>query len=689
MKITVDFETRSAVDLRRAGPWVYAEHWSTDALCLALKTGEDAPVLWVPEKFADRVSADRLPLVSAEEALRRIDQADIVEAHNSGFERAIWYWTLHKRLGWPLVDPDKWRCSAAKAAYHALPRQLGKAGEALDLDVAKDGDGHRLMLQMCKPRRARKQERADLEARGLVELDDGSWQAPGSDQRFFLWYEDPERFTRLCRYCLQDVEAEHALSETLRDLPETELRVWQLDQRVNARGIYCDVDGVQAMIDMVAEHRARLEAELKEITGGSVASSQAVAALRVWLSEHGVSLLNLQRGTVEAALAEQGMDPAARRALEIRLSLSRSSVAKYEAMMDRASHDRRIRDTLLYHGASTGRWSGMGIQPQNMPRGSFEDVDQAVEVVRSRDVSFVEMLWGDPMDVASTCTRSMLCAAPGCDLLCADFSSIEARGVAWLAGEQRILDAFREGLDVYKVAAQPIYGGKPYADVTKDERQIGKVVVLACGYQGRVGAFQSMARVYGLEVSDDQAAEIVDAWRADNQEIVRLWYGLEEAAFNAVQNPGAIYTFRGLRLVRHTEPSAGFLHIRLPSGRVLHYYDPRIGKQKTSWGEKNAVTYMGVDSQRGYKWTRLHTYGGKLVENVVQALCRDIMAEAQLRLEAAGYRTVLTVHDEALAEVPKGRGSLEEFERIMSEVPSWAEGFPVKAEGWRGERYRK
>lgn len=691
MKLTIDFETRSAVELKKSGPWCYAEHWSTDVLCLALKADNEEPLLWIPPKFRDKI-ADRFnpdQLIYSKGVKNLIEQADIIEAHNAGFERALWFHIMVQRYGFENIDPTKWRCSAAKAAYHALPRSLEKAGSALGLDVAKDQDGHRLMLRMCKPRKPRKNELEQFLGgfNGYQRLDDDSFYDPQTKERFYLWYEDPDRLEKLYRYCLQDAEAEHALSEALRDLPRKELKVWQMDQAVNVRGIYCDIDGVRATIKMIEKHSKKLERELKEITGGQVPSTQAVAAFVQWLKSQRVSVDNLQRQTVEKTL-EQSLPGKVRRALEIRLSLSRSSTAKYQAMLDRACYDRRIRDVLLYHGASTGRWSGMGIQPQNMPRGSFEDTGNAIQTIRDNDVDMVEMLWGDPMDVASTCTRAMLCAAPGHDLLCADYSSIEARGVAWLAGSEKLLDTFRHGRDVYKVAAMPIYN-KEYEEIIKAERQIGKVVVLACGYQGKVGAFQSMAKNYGLHLEDNQVAEIVDAWRSDNSEIVRFWYGIEEAVFNAVQNPGEIYELNGLKVVRMESPGKGFLHIRLPSGRVLHYYDPQIGEQKNTWGVKEAVTYMGMDSQNGYNWKRLYTYGGKLTENIVQALCRDILAEAQLRLEQKGYPTVLTVHDEIIAEMPEGKGSLEEFENIMVEVPTWATGFPIKAEGWRGKRYRK
>jgi DNA polymerase len=663
-KITIDFETRSACDLKTAGAWKYAAHPSTEIICLAVKPDNMTPYLWAPDKFLHYkpVSVCSLNFDEIEDI---IYQSDIIEAHNVTFERAIWHHVMAGRHGFSDLPVEKLRCSAAKAAAYALPRDLAGAGEALGLATTKDQEGHRLMLKLCKPRQPRKAER---DANPLHDLE-------------YYWHETPDEIRRLMQYCVQDVEAEYSLSETLRDLQPRELRIWQVDQEINARGIYADVDAALSAIDMINRHKTQQENRSKEIAG---VGPRQVAKLLEWVNSQGVQLENMQAETIRQALTAD-LPPAVREVLEIRQSLSKSSTAKYEAILKRAGTDNRIRDSLLYCGAPrTGRWAGRGIQPQNMPRGVFQDVDNALDLIRNGNMDLLQLLFGDPMESASTCIRSILCAAPGHDLICADFASIEAIGLAYLAGEQKVLDAFMRRLDLYKVAAQAVYS-KMYDEINKDERQIGKVVVLACGYQGRIGAFQSMARGYGVHVADERAAEIVDEWRRNNSAIVDFWGQVENAAFIALRNPGQTAQYRNIQYLYTPEPAPGFLCCKLPSGRILYYAHPII-KEEEGWGKQ--ITYMGLDSYT-YKWSRLKTYGGKLVENIVQAFCRDILADAMLRVDRAGYQIVLSVHDEIVSEVPAGQGDLDEYCSLMEEPPVWAPDMPIRAEGWIGKRYKK
>ena len=310
-----------------------------------------------------------------------------------------------------------------------------------------------------------------------------------------------------------------------------------------------------------------------------------------------------------------------------------------------------------------------------------------------RAAQHINLFHGSPMSVLSSCLRGMIRAAPGCDLLAADYANIEGRGLAWLAGEDWKLDAFRAydagtGPDLYKVSAHRIYG-TPVADVTKDQRQIGKVAELACGYQGGVGAFQRMAQTYLVKVADELADTIKTKWREAHPATVAYWYDLETACYAAVSTPGAVLTAgaRGRQVAFRVKGS--FLWCKLPSGRVLCYPYPKMKPVETPWGEiKDQVHYMHVDGLSN-KWVETHTYGGKLAENVTQAICRDLLAYSIRQAEDAGYPVVLHVHDEVVAEVPKGFGSLEEFEEICARTPAWADGLPVVTEGWRGERYRK
>lgn len=652
MVITLDFETRSACDIRKHGAWVYSEDPTTEILCLSTKSEGNPPILFTPKDFY----ALRSPTF--------FNGADIIEAHNMSFEYAIWQNIGVKRLGWAPLPFERLRCSAAKASMHSLPRSLDGACQALGLSQQKDHEGYRLMMKMCKPRRPRKDE----------------------PEGALLWHEDPADLERLYRYCEQDTIAEEALSKALRDLPEQELKVWQLDQIINARGIQADLAGAKAMIDMVNEHESILLQKLGRLTNGAVKTAKQVDALRGYLRGLGVDLPDLAAATVKEALKKEEIGGDARNILEIRKSLGRSSSAKYQAILDRSSADGRVRGSLLYHGAGTGRWAGAGIQPQNFPSrikidGSPESILQAV---LAGGLELLEALYDDdPMSIAGAVTRSVLTASEGKELVVADYSAIEGRGLAWLAGEETELENYRKDLDPYVASAAMILH-KPYESVTKDERQSpGKISVLACGYGGSVNAVRNFG---GEGMSDDDIKEqIVWPWREAHPMTVAFWRGLETACMSAVSSPGQMFSNRGASFL----VKGRFLMCRLPSGRILYYYDPDIRPMETSWGEmKDSVTYMTVDGMTK-KWVRTNTYGGKLAENVTQAICRDIMAEAMLRLEASGYPVVMTVHDEIICEVPEGFGSVEELEKIMCIVPTWAVGFPIKASGWRGRRYRK
>ena len=653
MRLTIDFETRSACDIKRHGAWVYSEHPTTEVLCLALKWHGKQAVVWGDvSKPECRIAIGDI-----------VRMAETIEAHNMSFEYAIWQNIMVKRYGWPSLPVEKLRCSAAKVSMHALPRSLGESCHALSMNIQKDMVGYKLMMRLCKPRLPRK----------------------GEDLSGIYWHDSPEERKRLQEYCIKDVEAEEALSAKLQDLPPKELAVWQLDHIINARGIQADIPAAKAMLAMVNEHEAKLLGELSILTHGAVTSAKQAEKLCAYLRGLGVYINDVTASSVADALRMEIPDDA-RKILEIRRSLGRSSSAKYQAIIDRASADGRVRGTLLYHGAGTGRWSGAGIQPQNFPSRIKTDTDPTIllDAVLAGGLGMLGAICDDdPMAVAGAITRSVLIAKPGHDLLAADYSAIEGRGLAWLAGEESELKNYRKGLDVYVANAASILN-KPYDSVTKEERQSpGKISVLACGYSGGVGAVRKFG---GQGMSDEEISErIVRPWRKSHPMTTKLWYGLEDACMSAVRNPGSIHSYRSISY----KVQGGFLLCRLPSGRMLYYYNPMIMEMPTSWGTiKECVTYMTVDSMTK-KWVRTNTYSGRLAENVTQAVCRDIMAEAMLRVEAAGYPLVLTVHDELVAEVPEGFGSVEEFCELMCIVPEWAKGFPINAAGWRGKRYRK
>lgn len=658
-RIHLDFETRSVVDLRKQGAFRYAEDPSTEALCLAYAI-DDGPIqLWhrghpgVGESDPPRDLFDAV-----------VDRHSVLEAHNANFERLIWmHWG--RRKGWPEVNDDQWRCTAAKAAMHNLPRALEGVSQALDLAVKKDDEGHRLMLKISKPRKPTKHNKS-------------------------VWHEKPEELARLWEYCINDVEVERLLSRRLKDLPPTELEVFRADMRINSRGIACDRAMVAKALKIIDECVSDMSRELFAVTDFQVESAAQREQLLAWLRAQGVTIGDTQGSTVDWAIervldGRMPVSPQALRALEICREVNRTSTAKYESMRKHSCRDGRIRGTLLYHGAGTGRWAGRGVQPHNYPRGSIKDMAAACEDVLSGDRAWLEALYGDPMEFLSWTLRGALVAGPGKDLMVADYSAVEARVTLWHAADEAGLDVFRRGEDIYKFTASSIYA-VDYADVSKNQRQMGKQAVLGLGFGMGWNKFMVTCAKYGIEITDEFAQTVVYSYRRKYDKVKSFWYACEEAAILAVENPGKAY--RVNRVMYGAQD--GFLFCRLPSGRRLAYYDPQVRMKETPWGEmKRALTFMGTDPFTK-KWVRQDTYGGKLVENIVQATARDLMAEAILRAESDGcYPIILTVHDELIAEVDEGAGSVEEFEQLIAKPPDWADGLPIAAEGWRGKRYKK
>jgi DNA polymerase len=756
--ISIDFETRSACNIQKAGAHRYAEDPTTSVLCLAVKPKKHAPKIWVPEWLRERLAAvllrewdewyrtHGLSLQDVCEAtgggVYDIMRAQYISAFNAGFEQAVWEKQMETKFGAPPLPLEKLRCTAARSAMCSLPRTLDQIGKALDLPMQKDGDGHRVMMKLCKPRAARKAERAEMIERGLEQVDTKTWFNPATGENVYLWHEPedcPHDYIKLFEYCMQDTATEEALDAAVPHMPAQELELWQLDQKINRRGVCVDLDLVDSMLGLISRTEERLVTELRELTGGEVQTGKQVDKIKTWLGSQGVDLYSLTKDVVKKALAGD-LPPKARRFLEIRQTLSKASTAKYNSIKAMVCADGRIRDLFRYHGAGTGRWAGKGLQVQNLPRGHFGDYETAIAVAAAGDDELLEMFYQDLLGVASTLIRPALIAGEGCDLVCSDYSSIEGRGLAWSAGENHVLDHYNHNRDMYIVAATTVFGGtyeELYAEYKekgdKRKRTVGKPTELGLGYGGGIGAFSSMAEVYGIDLetlpaivfplASDRESEFADRmaktylttcennakkkgepyippmsheaamacdiikqkWRADRPATVEHWKRMEYAAAKAVQNPGRVFTAGRSRFC----VKGGYLKMLLASGRMLYYYNPRMSQKKTSWGEKKwCVTYMGLDHTA--RWVRQHTYGGKLVENETQALARDILAHAMPKLEAAGYPIVLHVHDEAVAEVVKARGTVEEFEAIMAELPPWAEGFPLKASGgWRGLRFRK
>lgn len=652
---------------------MYFEHPVTDLWCYAYAFDDDPPGSWVRgEEHPDEV-------------LRHVHDGGQVVAHNAGFEYLAINKVLAKRHGWPTIKFSNMRCTAAQAAAMALPRSLGELGRALGLDVTKDEEGRRLMLMMTKPRRIENGEP--------------------------IWWDEPVKVRRLVDYCVTDVLSERAADKKLRPLSPMERKCWLLDHEINARGVLIDVAAVRDAKKIVADRLSELQRELQILTEFAVGSVTQVARIKDWLRLQGLDMESLDKRALREALGKVH-DPKLRRVLEIRQEASKASVAKLDAYEAGASKDRRCRGLLMYHGAGTGRWTGMRLQPQNFPRPVREwtrDASSAYfDTLRHKDHRLTELHTGmSSVYATSNALKGFIVADKGNTLYKGDYSNIEGRVLAWLAGETWKLNAFRAfdnrtGPDIYKLTASGILTNvtsvlRRPENITEDERQsYGKVPELALGFQGGVVAFQTMAKNYDVSVTDEEADAIKVGWRQRHPSIVSLWYDLERTILHAAKNPGSVFRvaapeWRDAQNYQRIEYGVkhGFLWCRLPSGRLLAYMDPRVREVETPWGEKKeAVTYMGVDSQTR-KWGRFAMYGGLAAENVTQATARDVMRDAMFRLEAAGYPIVLTVHDEIVAETSETFGSVDEFSRTMAVLPSWAAGLPVSVDASRGPRYQK
>jgi DNA polymerase len=742
-RLTHDFETRSALKLPKVGGWAYSEHESTDTVCLSWATGEaDEPKVWSPKWAYDIVApwylaarsvpveldcpwlvvteGDRMPGELAAAAAMG-PKCCLFEAHNAFFEKSIWKNVMMGKYGWAAPGEAAFRCSAAKASSFSLPRALEDAVDALGVPVLKDMVGNRVMQKVARPRKARKAEKKELLARGCSEAADGlGWTDPGTGAVFWLWNEDPADLFRTWEYCRQDVRAERALSRALSDLPPRELRTWLADQRVNARGIHVDLDMARAALRIADQAVDRATADAVEAAtvrdeAGGVAEPSPFETLGqrdkviAWVESRGVAMPDAKGETIDAML-EGDLPADVRTVLRAKRTAGRTSVAKYEAILRSACSDDRLRDTMMYHGAGTGRWTGKLFQPHNMVRGKMKDPDTMCAVILEGDLGWLESCYGpsDPMEVLSWAVRGAVTASRGRDLLAADYSGVEARGTTWLVRDDENLEVFRRPKGepgVYREMAADIYN-VPAASIDKGTnegflmRWVGKQAILGLGYGMGWKKFVATCLKYGQVIDAKLAKRVVSVYREKFYMTVQFWKDVERAAIKAVENPGVVFPCGRVRFAA----KGRFLYCVLPSGRAIAYCKPVVVWGSTPWGEKRKkLTYMTVDSKT-HKWVRTDTWGGKLTENVVQALCRDLMADAILRLEdspegivviddlvlvTGPYDVVLSVHDELVTEADEGEGSVEELCAIMTALEPWAEGFPLAAEGWRGKRYRK
>lgn len=733
MKASVDFETRSPVDLKKHGAYVYFEHPQTEVLMCAYRIDDGPLQLWTYDQPAP---ADLCAAIEAGAA---------IHAWNASFE-ALGFDLLADRHGWPRPKIEQYVDTMAAAAAMSLPRALGDAAQALGLEIQKDKEGMRLIRKFSVPKR------------------DGTFNGPK---------DHPEDWQKFCDYCRRDVEVEEAIARRIVPLSDAEQRLWTLNLKINRRGIRIDRQSARSALAIAEKAKKLLDREMRIVTGGYVPACSQPGKLVEWVQTQGVDLSSAGKADIVDLLAFDDVPQQVRKALEIRQEAAKTSVSKLNAMLAMANDDGRVRGTSNYHAAGTGRFQSSGVNFNNMPRPRkiFEDehprLSTLFETFRREDPDLLRFFYGDelgrPLHLISDAIRGFVWAGPGKEFVQADYSGIEGAVIAWLSGEDWKLKAMFDIIadpsipDLYRQTAASILN-LPLEVVTKKHwarQSVGKVSELALGFAGGVSAFYSMSRNYNVNLdalyapvwaatAEERrekaikryeaclkrkenttivlsreawiACEIIKVgWRAANPAITASWAALEDAIREAIQNPGAVaQAARTKYLV-----AKGFLWAQLPSGRCLAYGSPRLkdqvwAKRKIDgeWADaevmerdmaealerkgecqiqgatKQKVTALGVNSVTK-KWERFALYGGLAQENNTQGTARDLLVNGMWKAEEAGYEIVATVYDEILAEVDRGFGDVREFEKLICELPAWADGLPLTAGGWRGKRYRK
>lgn len=652
-RLLIDLETYSSADITKTGAFKYAEAPDFEILLLAC-AWDDGPVQVIDMTGREPVTDERTAAKAAALAsvVAGITDPDTVKvAHNSAFERAC----LTRYLGRDL-PPEEWEDTMILAAMNGLPLSLDAAGAALELRDQKIREGTALISYFCKP------------CKPTIANGGRTRNRPE---------HAPDKWERFKAYCKRDVEVEQAIYRRLRSFPVTdfERKVWALDARINERGVRIDTGLVAAAIAQNEAFTTRRMAEMRRLTG--LENPNSVAQLKDWLETAGMSADSLNKAAV-LELKDKATDPTTRRVLELRQQLGKTSVTKYEAMQNAVCADGRVRGLLQYYGAGrTGRWAGRLVQVQNLPQNHLAGLGLVRELVRERDLETLELCFDSVPDVLSQLIRTAFVAGEGNIFHVADYSAIEARVIAYLAGEKWRMDVFRSGGDIYCSSASAMFRVPVVKHgVNGHLRQKGKIAELACGYGGGVGAL----RAFGADkmgLTEEEMQDIVTQWRAASPAIPRFWRDAESAAVRAINNPGRTTTVPcGVKYRRDGDA----LRCRLPSGRILSYWDAKLDTD-------GSICFMG-QNQTTRRWEKTGTWGGKLVENIVQAYARDCLAVAMVRLAEEGWKICFHVHDEVIVEAPIGT-SWEQVAEVMGRPIDWAPGLLLRGDGYSTPFYRK
>lgn len=641
--LSIDIETYSDVDLTKCGVYAYSDSPNFEILLFAYAFDEE------PTQIVDFACGEQLP----ERVLAALEDPVIIKAaFNAQFERTC----ISKYLGRKL-SPSGWQCTAVQSAMLALPLSLDSVGEVLNIQRKKLKEGAdlvRFFSMPCKPTKA----------------NGGRTRNRPEDA--------PEKWERFKTYCIRDVDAEREIRQKLWKfpIPESEMELYRMDQEINDRGILVDRQLVENAVLCDNQYRQMVTARAYELTG--LSNPNSPAQIKGWLAEHGVEAEKLDKKTVKGLISET--DGEVLEVLKLRLLMAKTSVKKYEAIERSVCSDGRVHGLLQFYGANrTGRWAGRLVQVQNLPQNHIPDLELARSLVKEQRFEDLDLLYESTPEVLSELIRTAFVPKPGCRFIVADFSAIEARVLAWFAGEQWRLDTFAEGGDIYCASASKMFGVPVVKHgVNGHLRQKGKIAELALGYGGAVGALNSMGAL-DMGMQEDELQPLVSQWRNSNPHITKFWWDVDAAAVKAVKERTEVamgnlcFTYR-----------SGILFVTLPSGRKLSYIKPRMTQNRFG---RESLSYEGVGESK--KWMRIETYGPKLVENIVQATARDLLALAMLRLRNRGFDIVMHIHDEAVLEVPEGVSGVEEICQIMSEQPDWAAGLPLRADGYECAFYKK
>ena len=641
--LEMDIESFSDVDLIKCGVYAYADSPAFEILLFAYSfDGGETQII-------DLAQGEKFP-AEVEDAI--FDVSVTKTAYNANFERTC----LSKYFG-RYIPPESWHCSAVQAAMLALPRSLEDVGRVLGLDEQKMKEGKELIRYFCVPCKPTK--------------------ANGGRTRNLPCHA-PEKWELFKTYCKRDVDVEKSIRRKLHNfpIPESEMELYRLDQRINDRGVLVDMKLVRNAVSCERLHKEVVTKRAYELTG--LENPNSVAQLKGWLGDMGMEAESLSKKAVAEMIAET--DGEVEELLRLRLLMAKTSVKKYEAMVRSVCSDGRVHGMLMFCGANrTARWSGKIVQIQNLPKNYIPDLELARELVKQGRFEDIELLYDSTPNVLSELIRTAFIPKPGCRFVVADFSAIEARVLAWLSGEQWRLDVFTSHGKIYEASASSMFH-VPMEEITKGSplRQKGKLAELGLGFGGAAGALISMGAL-DMGLTEDELPPLVAAWRKANPHITQFWWDVDAAAVKAVTEKQKTKVGKII-----FEYKSGILFITLPSGRKLSYVKPRMAVNKFG---RDGLTYEGISENK--KWSRIETYGPKLVENIVQGTARDLLAEAMLRVEKKGYPIVMHCHDEIIAEVPEGTGSVDEMCEVMAVQPEWAEGLPLRADGYECSFYQK